>query len=72
MGQHKHNQNCQLARDGKLPPKTKKLSKRQRERLMMQMIYEKTGIGRIERSLGINSFEEARNMSDLLHDSKKL
>ena len=34
MGQHKHNPNCQLAREGKLPPKPKKLSKRERERLL--------------------------------------
>ena len=72
MGQHKYNPNCQLAREGKLPPKPKKMSKRQRERLMMQMIYEKTGIGKIERALGINSFEEASNMADLLHHAKKL
>ena len=34
MGQHKHNPNCQLAREGKLPPKPKKMSKRERERLL--------------------------------------
>lgn len=34
MGQHKYNPNCQLARDGKLPPKPKKLSKRESERLL--------------------------------------
>ena len=72
MGQHKYNTNCQLAREGKLPPKPKKMSKRQRERLLMQMIYEKTGIGRIERAFGINSFEEARNMADLIGYAKRL
>ena len=66
MGQHKYNPNCQLAKDGKLPPKPKKMSKRQRDRLLMAMIYEKTGIGVIERSLGINSYEEAKQMEDLL------
>ena len=66
MGQHKYNPNCQLAREGKLPPKPKKLSKKQRDRLMMKMIYEKTGIGAIERSMGINSFYEAEYMADLL------
>ena len=65
MGQHKYNPNCQLARDGKLPPKPKKLSKRERDRLMVKMIYEKPGIGAIERSLGINSFKEAAFMDDL-------
>ena len=34
MGQHKYNPNCQLAREGKLPPKTKKMSKRESERLL--------------------------------------
>lgn len=33
MGQHKYNPNCQLAREGKLPPKPKKMSKRQSDRL---------------------------------------
>ena len=49
MGQHKYNPNCQLAREGKLPPKPKKLSKREQERLLYAMILERTGIGRIER-----------------------
>lgn len=66
MGQHKYNPNCQLAKEGKLPPKPKKMSKRQRDRLLMAMVYEKTGIGAIERSLGINSFKEAEEMADLL------
>lgn len=34
MGQHKYNPNCQLAKEGKLPPKPKKMSKREVERLM--------------------------------------
>lgn len=34
MGQHKHNPNCQLAKDGKLPPKPNKISKREAERLL--------------------------------------
>ena len=29
MGQHKYNPNCQLAKEGKLPPKPKKMSKRE-------------------------------------------
>lgn len=66
MGQHKYNPNCQLKEERKLPPKPKKLSKRQRDRLMMKMIYEITGIGAIERYLGINSFNEAEYMEDLL------
>jgi hypothetical protein len=32
MGQHKHNPNCQLAKEGKLPPKPKKQAKKEVER----------------------------------------
>ena len=66
MGQHKYNPNCQLAREGKLPPKPKKLSKRQRDRWFWAMFYEKTGLGAIERAIGINSFKESEEMEDLL------
>ena len=65
MGQHKYNPNCQLAREGKLPPKPKKLSKREQERLLYAMIREKTGIGSIERLIGVNSYEEAKQLEDL-------
>lgn len=34
MGQHKYNPNCQLAREGKLPPKPKRMSKRETERML--------------------------------------
>lgn len=34
MGQHKYNPNCQLAKEGKLPPKPKRMSKRDSERLL--------------------------------------
>jgi hypothetical protein len=70
MGQHKYNPNCQLAREGELPPKPKKMSKRQRERLLMKMIYEKTGLGAIERAVGINSFKEAEEMADMLRNCR--
>ena len=33
MGQHKYNPNCQMAREGKLPPKPKRMTKRESERL---------------------------------------
>ena len=65
MGQHKYNPNCQLAREGKLPPKPKKMSKRQRDRMLMRLICEKTGLGAIQRAVGINSDEEADRMADL-------
>ena len=34
MGQHKYNPNCQLAKEGKLPPKPKKMGKREAERML--------------------------------------
>ena len=37
MGQHKHNPNCQLAKEGKLPPKQKRKSKRELERELYAM-----------------------------------
>ena len=66
MGQHKYNTIAIAAKNGELPPKPKGISKRERDRLLMGMIYEKTGIGKIERALGINSFEEAKMMADLM------
>ena len=72
MGQHKYNPNCQLAREGKLPPKQKKMSKRQQERMLMRFIYERTGLASIERVVGLNPYKEATEMADMLHDAKKL
>lgn len=66
MGQHKYNPTAIAAKNGELPPKPKGISKRERNRLLMAVIYEKTGIGAIERSLGINSFKEAEYMEDIL------
>lgn len=40
MGQHKYNPNCQLAKEGKLPPKPKRMSKREREMLMYAKVQE--------------------------------
>ena len=51
MGQHKYNPNAIAAKNGELPPKKKKLSKRQREALIASLIREKTGINKIEREL---------------------
>lgn len=65
MGQHKYNPNCQLAREGKLPPKLKKMSKRQQERMLMAIIREYTGIDAIERMMGIDSYAEAKKLEDL-------
>lgn len=38
MGQHKHNPNCQLAKEGKLPKKKKKRDKRAVEREIMAAV----------------------------------
>lgn len=57
MGQHKYNRNCQLAREGKLPPKSKELPRREKDRVLMKIIYERTGFGKIDRALSINSYE---------------
>ena len=72
MGQHKYNPTAIAAAKGELPPKPKKMSKRQQERMLMAMIYERTGLGRIERAVGLNSYKEATEMADVLHDMKKL
>ena len=37
MGQHKHNPNCQLAKEGKLPPKRRRKGKREAERELYAM-----------------------------------
>ena len=51
MGQHKHNPNCQLAKEGKLPPKPKRMSKREQERELYAMcqaaILERTLLGSV-------------------------
>lgn len=36
MGQHKYNPNVQLVKEGKLPPKAPKISKRERERFIRE------------------------------------
>lgn len=52
MGQHKYNPNCELAKKGLLPPKPKKMSKRERARLLMRRIREMTGASLVERIMG--------------------
>ena len=66
MGEHKHNPNCQFAKEGKLPPKPKGISKKAQRRQLMRMVYEMSGLGAIERAVGLNSFKEADEMADLL------
>jgi len=49
MGEHLFNPNSQLAKEGKLPKKKQKMSKRQRERMIMQMCKKATGLDKLER-----------------------
>ena len=51
MGQHKHNPTAIAAKNGELPPKKPKMSKREREALMAAVIREKTGINRLLRAM---------------------
>lgn len=66
MGENKYNPNCQLAKEGRLPPKPKGMSKKAQRRQLMRMVYEMSGLGAIERAVGLNSFKEADEMVDLL------
>ncbi len=66
MGQHKYNPTAIAAKNGELPPKPKPMGKRARERLLMKAVYEATGLGAIERAVGIDSYKEAVEMADLL------
>lgn len=50
MGQHKHNPTAIAAKNGELPPKPKKMGKREWERI----VY-----GEIERVTGIDRFRQA-------------
>lgn len=38
MGQHKRNPNCILAREGKLPPRKRKLSRRESDRRFRELV----------------------------------
>lgn len=58
MGQHKYNPNCQLALEGKLPPKPKKMSKREVERRLYAMCYDymmsTSGLGKAMEMAGVD------------------
>ena len=56
MGEHKHNPTAIAAKNGELPPKNPKLSKRQQEALMMAEIEKRTGMDKIRRLLSGGSF----------------
>lgn len=51
MGEHKHNPKAIAAKNGELPPKPQKLSKREQDRLIMREIERITGINQIRKHL---------------------
>lgn len=53
MGAHKYNPTAIAAKNGELPPKPPKKSKRELDREMMELIQEKTGINEIYARTGI-------------------
>lgn len=52
MGQHKHNPTAIAAKNGELPPKPQKMSKRDREALLTSKIREVTGINALAKHMG--------------------
>lgn len=51
MGQHKHNPTAIAAKNGELPPKPKKLGKREAERWLMREIESITGIAALRQRM---------------------
>lgn len=47
MGEHKHNPTAIAAREGKLPPKKKPISKREREHLVCVELHKRVGIAAV-------------------------
>lgn len=60
MGQHKHNPTAIAAKNGELPPKPKKMGKRDRDRLLMREIERITGADRIRQMIPWNGYEGLR------------
>lgn len=52
MGQHKYNPTAQAAKEGKLPPKPEKISKREQERQMYRIIRKMTGLDYLDSLIG--------------------
>lgn len=48
MGQHKYNPTAQAAKEGKLPPKPEKISKREQERQMYRIIRKVIGMDNLD------------------------
>ena len=51
MGEHKHNPTAIAAKNGELPAKPKKMSKREMDNMLMAMIQEKTRINDMKKAL---------------------
>ena len=51
MGQHKHNPTAIAAKNGELPPKKPKMSKRERNAILTSKIEEVTGINKINQAM---------------------
>ena len=51
MGEHKHNPMAIVAKNGELPAKPKKMSKREMDNMLMAMIQEKTRINDMKKAL---------------------
>lgn len=51
MGQHKHNPTATAAKNGELPPKPPKMSKREQEALIAAMIAKYTGADKIKQHI---------------------
>lgn len=51
MGQHKHNPTAIAAKNGELPPKPKKMGKREWERMIVRKIDSLTGIDRFRQAI---------------------
>ena len=51
MGHHKHNPTAIAAKNGELPPKPKKMGKREAERLLMREIERISGIAALRQMI---------------------
>lgn len=56
MGHHKHNPTAIAAKNGELPPKEKGPSKRERERQMMKLIEDRTGLTKLREVMGLSRY----------------
>lgn len=52
MGESKYNPNCKLAKEGKLPPKKRPMSKKQTKALIAAYFAAHTGTGDLIKAMG--------------------